>query len=308
MAAGIFAKSGSLAALAAALAFVAVPVSAQEQGRWRGGGESGAQRGNDGGGRGNEPGYRGLRSESARQQPRQAAPAQVQPQVQAQAQPQARSYGEARRNGAPAQRWNGQRGNGAQTTGQVQAQAQQRDWSRGENRGDRGDASRAPWRANDGDRQRTENRRGDDNRWRGNDDRRDNDRWRGNDNRGRDNDGRWSNRGDNRGNYGNNARRWDNNWRSNTRYNWYGYRNANRNAYRLGSYYAPYRGYSYRRLGAGFFLDSLFFSNRYWINDPWSYRLPSADGSYRWVRYYDDVLLVDIYSGEVVDVIHDFFW
>ena len=31
-------------------------------------------------------------------------------------------------------------------------------------------------------------------------------------------------------------------------------------------------------------------------------------GPYRWVRYYDDVLLVDIYSGEVVDVIHDFFW
>ena len=31
-------------------------------------------------------------------------------------------------------------------------------------------------------------------------------------------------------------------------------------------------------------------------------------GPYRWVRYYDDVLLVDIYSGEVVDVIYDFFW
>jgi hypothetical protein len=28
----------------------------------------------------------------------------------------------------------------------------------------------------------------------------------------------------------------------------------------------------------------------------------------RWVRYYDDVLLVDVYTGEVVDVIHDFFW
>ena len=31
-------------------------------------------------------------------------------------------------------------------------------------------------------------------------------------------------------------------------------------------------------------------------------------GPYRWVRYYDDALLVDIYSGEVVDVIYDFFW
>ena len=58
----------------------------------------------------------------------------------------------------------------------------------------------------------------------------------------------------------------------------------------------------------GFFLDSLFFSSRYYINDPWAYRLPSVYGPYRWVRYYDDVVLVDIYTGEVVDVIHDFFW
>ena len=31
-------------------------------------------------------------------------------------------------------------------------------------------------------------------------------------------------------------------------------------------------------------------------------------GPYRWVRYYDDAVLVDIYSGEVVDVINNFFW
>jgi Ni/Co efflux regulator RcnB len=52
----------------------------------------------------------------------------------------------------------------------------------------------------------------------------------------------------------------------------------------------------------------VFFGNRYWINDPWRYRLPEVYGPYRWVRYYDDVLLVDEYSGEVVDVIHNFFW
>jgi Ni/Co efflux regulator RcnB len=75
----------------------------------------------------------------------------------------------------------------------------------------------------------------------------------------------------------------------------------------LGGYYAPYRNYSYRRLSTGFFLDSLFFSSRYLIDDPWSYRLPPADGPYRWVRYYDDALLVDTYSGEVIDVIYDFF-
>ena len=39
------------------------------------------------------------------------------------------------------------------------------------------------------------------------------------------------------------------------------------------------------------------------------YRLPyRAAGHVRWVRYWDDALLVDIYTGEVVDVIHNFFW
>ncbi|MGB3928318.1 MAG: RcnB family protein, partial [Sphingobium sp.] len=49
-------------------------------------------------------------------------------------------------------------------------------------------------------------------------------------------------------------------------------------------------------------------SNSYWINDPYQYRLPPSYGTLRWVRYYDDALLVDIRDGYVVDVIHDFFW
>jgi len=52
----------------------------------------------------------------------------------------------------------------------------------------------------------------------------------------------------------------------------------------------------------------LLFGSSYWLDDPWSYRLPPAYGPYRWVRYYDDVILVDVRTGYVVDVIHDFFW
>ena len=57
-------------------------------------------------------------------------------------------------------------------------------------------------------------------------------------------------------------------------------------------------------------LDEYFRANsqRYWINDPYQYRLPYAPEGTRWIRYYNDVLLVDTWSGEVVDVIHDFFW
>ncbi len=126
-----------------------------------------------------------------------------------------------------------------------------------------------------------------------------------NDHRGEYRDARQdSYRGDNR-----NYDRWDRrSWRSDNRYDWRDYRTSNRSVFRLGRYYSPYRNYSYSRVGIGFYLGSLFYGNRYWINDPWSYRLPEVYGPYRWVRYYDDVLLVNVYSGEVVDVIYDFFW
>jgi Ni/Co efflux regulator RcnB len=38
------------------------------------------------------------------------------------------------------------------------------------------------------------------------------------------------------------------------------------------------------------------------------YRLPFAPPGYRWIRYYDDALLIDTWDGQVVDVIYDFFW
>ena len=44
------------------------------------------------------------------------------------------------------------------------------------------------------------------------------------------------------------------------------------------------------------------------FNDPWAYRLPEAYDDFRWVRYYNDALLVDVYTGEVVDVIQNIFW
>ncbi|HEX9931475.1 MAG TPA: RcnB family protein, partial [Allosphingosinicella sp.] len=91
------------------------------------------------------------------------------------------------------------------------------------------------------------------------------------------------------------------------RYDWYGYRNRYRDNYRLGRYYDPY-GYGYRRFSIGIQIGRPFYSQRYWISDPWQYRLPHAYAGTQWVRYYNDVLLVDTWTGEVLDVIHDFFW
>jgi hypothetical protein len=126
----------------------------------------------------------------------------------------------------------------------------------------------------------------------------------------RDRYGDWNRdgRGDRWGDRRDRRRNWDHGWRNDRRYDWQRYRYANRHLYRPGSYYAPYRNYRYNRLSIGFYLDSLFYSNRYWLSDPWQYRLPAAPYGTQWVRYYDDVVLVDVYTGEVLDVIHDFFW
>jgi hypothetical protein len=131
-------------------------------------------------------------------------------------------------------------------------------------------------------------------------------------------------RGDNRGNDGNwrgdrndrndsrrgDSRRgdWNRGWRNDRRYDWNGWRRGNRNRFHLSPYYSPYRNWNYNRFSIGFFLEPLFFHQRYWIGDPWQYRLPPAAYGTQWVRYYNDVLLVDVYTGEVLDVIYNFFW
>ena len=103
------------------------------------------------------------------------------------------------------------------------------------------------------------------------------------------------------------GRRWSSHWRNDHRYNWRSHRSRHSSIFRLGRYNDPF-GYGYRRYSTGLTLGSGYYGNNYWLDDPWQYRLPAAYGSYRWVRYYNDALLVDIYSGQVVDVIHGFFW
>lgn len=103
-------------------------------------------------------------------------------------------------------------------------------------------------------------------------------------------------------------RRWTQDWRRDNRYDWQRFRSSNRMAFHVGRYNPPYRGYAYRRLSVGLFLQPLFYSQSYVIYDPYTYRLPAVYGPYQWVRYYDDAMLVDTYTGEVVDVLYDFFW
>ncbi|WP_156680028.1 RcnB family protein [Sphingomonas profundi] len=159
----------------------------------------------------------------------------------------------------------------------------------------RGPDGRGPdWRY---DGRRDGDRRGDD---RGRDwwDGRDGPRYGGND-RGRDwNGGRggWNGGGG-----------WNSGWRNDRRYDWQGYRSSNRALYRAPRYYGP-RGYDYSRWSRGYRVEPFFYGRNYWINDPYRCRLPPAYGDYRWVRYYDDVALIDLRTGLIEDIIYSFFY
>ena len=100
---------------------------------------------------------------------------------------------------------------------------------------------------------------------------------------------------------------WSTHWRNNHRYDWQNWRRHHRSTFHLGIYYDPF-GWNYRPYQIGWRLWPSYYSSRYWINDPWQYRLPYAPPGYRWVRYWDDAVLVDTWTGQVVDVIYNFFW
>lgn len=89
------------------------------------------------------------------------------------------------------------------------------------------------------------------------------------------------------------------------RNDWRGYRNTNRALYSRGQWRAPFR---YRSFNPGYRIGVNYYSPRYVIADPYRYRLPRAYGHQRWVRHYDDLLLVDTRRGIVVDVIRNFYW
>jgi hypothetical protein len=100
---------------------------------------------------------------------------------------------------------------------------------------------------------------------------------------------------------------WNTSWRNNHRYDWHNYRHHHHSLFHLGFYFDPY-GWGYSPFQIGWRLWPNYYSSNYWINDPWMYRLPYAPPGYVWVRYWNDALLVDTWSGTVVDMIPGFFW
>lgn len=91
--------------------------------------------------------------------------------------------------------------------------------------------------------------------------------------------------------------RWGNN-------DWTNYRNANPRLYSGAGWRAPFR---YTRFGVGSRIAPAYYGSAYWIRDPWRFRLPVAYAGTRWVRHYNDVILVDYRRGRVIRAIPGFY-
>ncbi len=91
------------------------------------------------------------------------------------------------------------------------------------------------------------------------------------------------------------------------REDWREYRRKNQSAFRKGTW-SPPRGYRYAPVRVGVNLNPAFYGNRYWINDPGAYRLPRASVGTRYVRYGQDVVLINARTGRVLRVYNNFFY
>ncbi len=288
-----------ISALLLASAAAAVPALAQDHGdqadRHRDGGhhDGGDHRGGQGNGGGQRPAP--AQAPTPQAQPAQARPVQAQP---AQGQPGRPGGGGG--HGQPGTQWHNQPGGGAPVAPAAPAVVRPREGLWAGNRYDHGQGGGRPGGGPDNDHAN--------NGWNPGRPGGDGDHGRpggwnpgrpgGGGDHGR--PGGWDHGG---------GHDWNRGWRDDHRYDWRGWRDSHRDAYHVDRYRPPYGyGWGYRRYGVGARLSSVFFASAYWIADPWNYRLPPAYGPYRWVRYYNDALLVDIETGFVIDEIPDFFW
>jgi Ni/Co efflux regulator RcnB len=100
--------------------------------------------------------------------------------------------------------------------------------------------------------------------------------------------------------------RWNTNWRNDGRYDWRDRRRHHRSLFHLGLYFDPF-GWGYQPFSIGYRMWPAYYGNQFWI-DPGLYGLPYPPPGAVWIRYFNDAMLIDTYSGTILDVIPAFFW
>jgi len=91
------------------------------------------------------------------------------------------------------------------------------------------------------------------------------------------------------------------------REDWRDYRRTHRDVYRGDRYVGP-RGYVYRPVAIGYRFAPRYYGSRYVVSDYARYRLPRPVAYHQWIRYGNDVVLVNIRTGRVAQVNRGFFW
>jgi len=91
------------------------------------------------------------------------------------------------------------------------------------------------------------------------------------------------------------------------REDWRDYRRSHRNEYRRPAYRGP-RGYQYRPVAVGYRFQPSYYARNYWVSDYGRYRLGAPARGAQWVRYGNDVVLVNLRTGRVLQVYNGFFW
>ena len=67
-------------------------------------------------------------------------------------------------------------------------------------------------------------------------------------------------------------------------------------------------GFAYRRWATGAILPPIFLSSPYYYDSYASLGLGPPPAGYRWVRYGPDLLLVDVVTGRIGDVVDEVFY
>jgi len=73
----------------------------------------------------------------------------------------------------------------------------------------------------------------------------------------------------------------------------------------------PFRyppGFGYRRWSSGLFLPRTFIAPPFFYDNFMPLGLAQPPFGFRWIRYGPDLLLVDVTTGRIADVVYGVFW
>jgi Ni/Co efflux regulator RcnB len=73
-------------------------------------------------------------------------------------------------------------------------------------------------------------------------------------------------------------------------------------------YYRPPYGYYSRAWGFGDILPRGWYARNYWLDNFLDFGLPYPPPGYTWVRVGPDALMIDQFSGRIVQVVSGVFW